>query len=83
MRAAKALARMCVCNVSPEPSLLAMWLFSPRLFRILCIYMLEAALPFQRGTCIKGLKWPPLKQKTEICFSHISLDSFIRRIAEV
>ena len=32
---------------------------------------------------MKGLKWPPLEQKTEICFSQISLDSFIRRMAEV
>ena len=37
----------------------------------------------QRGTCIKGLKWPPIEQKTEICFSQISLDLFIRRMAEV
>ena len=37
----------------------------------------------ERGTCIKGLKWPPLEQKTEICFSQISLDSLSRRMAEV
>ena len=37
----------------------------------------------ERGTCIKGLKWPPLEQKTEICFSQISLNSFIRRMAEM
>ena len=38
---------------------------------------------YQRGTCIKGLKWPPLEQKSKICFSQISLDLFIRRMAEV
>ena len=37
----------------------------------------------ERGRCIKGLKWPPFEQKTEICFSQTSLDSFIRRMAEV
>ena len=37
----------------------------------------------QRGTCIKGLKWPPLEQKTEKCLSQISFDWFIRRMNEV
>ena len=40
-------------------------------------------LSYERGMCIKGLKWPPLEQKTEICFSQISLNSFIRRMAKV
>ena len=44
---------------------------------------MECTWSEQRGTCIKGLKWPPLEQKTEFCFSQISLDSFIRRMAEV
>ena len=35
----------------------------------------------QRGTCIKGLFWPPLEPKTESCFSPIPSYSFIRRIA--
>ena len=35
------------------------------------------------GTCIKGLFWPTLEQKTENCFSPISFDWFIRRITEV
>ena len=26
----------------------------------------------ERGTCIKGLFWPPLEPKTENCFSPIS-----------
>ena len=38
---------------------------------------------FQRGTCIKGLFWPPLEQKNESYFSPISSYWFIRRIAEV
>ena len=38
---------------------------------------------FQRGMCIKGLKRHPLEQKTENCFSQISFDWFIRRMAEV
>ena len=33
--------------------------------------------------CIKGLIWPPLKPKTENCFSQISFDWFIRRMTEV
>ena len=37
----------------------------------------------QRGTCIKGLFWPPLEPKTESCFSPISSYWFIRRIAQV
>ena len=37
----------------------------------------------ERGTCIKGLFWPPLEPKTENYFSPISLDWFIRRITEV
>ena len=36
-----------------------------------------------RGTCIKGLFWPPLEPKTESCFSPISSYWFIRRIAQV
>ena len=38
---------------------------------------------YQRGTCIKGLFWPPPEPKTENCFSPISFDWFIRRINEV
>ena len=37
----------------------------------------------QRGTCIKGLFWPPLEPKTESCFSPISSYWCIRRIAQV
>ena len=37
----------------------------------------------QRGTCIKGLFWPPIEPKTENCFSPISFNWFIRRITEV
>ena len=37
----------------------------------------------ERGTCIKGLFWPPIEPKSENCFSPISLDWFIRRITEV
>ena len=37
----------------------------------------------ERGTCIKGLFWPPLESKTENCFSPLSFDWFIRRITEV
>ena len=37
----------------------------------------------ERGTCIKGLFWPPLEPKTESCFSPISSCFFIRRIAQV
>ena len=37
----------------------------------------------ERGTCIKGLIWPPLEPKTENCFSQISFDWFIRRMTEV
>ena len=37
----------------------------------------------QRGTCIKGLFWPPLEPKTESCFSLISSYWFIRRIAHL
>ena len=37
----------------------------------------------KRGTCIKGVFWPPFEPKTENCFSPISLDWFIRRITEV
>ena len=33
--------------------------------------------------CIKGLIWPPLEPKTEICFSPISFDWFVRRITEM
>ena len=38
---------------------------------------------YQRGTCIKGLFWPPLEPKTESFFSLISYYWFIRRIAQV
>ena len=38
---------------------------------------------YQRGTCIKGLFWPPLEPKTESCFSPISSYCFVRRIAKV
>ena len=44
---------------------------------------LEVSVKIQRGTCIKGLFWPPLEPKTEKCFSPISFDRFIRRITEV
>ena len=37
----------------------------------------------QRGTCIKGLFWPRVEPKTEICFSLISSYWFVRRIAQV
>ena len=33
----------------------------------------ELYIDVQRGTYIKGLKWPPLEPKTENCFSQISL----------
>ena len=36
----------------------------------------------ERGTCIKGLIWPPLEPKSESCFSPISFDWFIRRITQ-
>ena len=38
---------------------------------------------YERGTCIKGLFWPPLEPKTENCFLPISFDCFIRRITEM
>ena len=38
---------------------------------------------FKRGTCIKGLFWPPLEPKTESCLSPISSYWVIRRIAQV
>ena len=37
----------------------------------------------QRGTCIKGLIWAPLEQKTESYFSSISSYWFISRMARV
>ena len=37
----------------------------------------------KRGTCIKGLFWPPLEPKTESCFTSISSYWFVRRIAQV
>ena len=37
----------------------------------------------KRGTCIKGLFWPPLEPKTESCLSPISSYWFIKRIAQV
>ena len=37
----------------------------------------------QRGTCIKGLIWPPLEPKTESYFSSISSYWFIRRMIQV
>ena len=37
----------------------------------------------ERGTCIKGLFWPPLELKAESCFSPISSYWFIRIIAQV
>ena len=36
----------------------------------------------QRGTCIKGLFWPPLEPKTKSCYSPISSYWFVRRIAQ-
>ena len=38
---------------------------------------------FKRAMCIKGLFWPPLEPKTISCFSPISSDGFIRRLAQV
>ena len=29
-------------------------------------------ISYERGTCIKGLFWPPIEPKTESCFSPIS-----------
>ena len=37
----------------------------------------------QRGTCIKGLIWPPLELKIENCFSQNYFDWFARRMTEV
>ena len=37
----------------------------------------------KRGTCIKGLIWPPPEPKTENCFSSISSYWFIRRMVQV
>ena len=37
----------------------------------------------QRGTCIKGLIWPPLELKTENCFSLNYFDWFTGRMTEV
>ena len=37
----------------------------------------------QRGMCIKGIIWPPVEPKSKSCFSPISSDWFIRRIAQV
>ena len=56
---------------------------SDQAFTYKSFFMLISAAEHERGMCIKGLKWPPSEQKTEICFSQISLDSFIRRMAEV
>ena len=47
------------------------------------ISLVQKWFSLQRGTCIKGLIWPPLEPKTENCFSQISFDWFIRRITEV
>ena len=44
---------------------------------------LHIACSIERGTCIKGLFWPPIEPKTENCFSTISFDWFIRRITDV
>ena len=38
---------------------------------------------FKRGTCIKGLFWPPLEPKTESCFSPISSHWNFRKISKV
>ena len=54
----------------------------PMIFRLRytrAIYIVN----MQRGTCIKGLIWPPLEPKTENFFSQISFDWFIRRMTEV
>ena len=40
-------------------------------------------IAYQRGTYIKGKMWPPLEPKTESCFSPISSNWFIRRMAQV
>ena len=40
-------------------------------------------LTIQRGTCIKGLIWPPLEPKTESCFSSISSCWLIRRMVQM
>ena len=37
----------------------------------------------ERGTCIKGLIWPPLEPKTESCFSPMPSYWLIRRVAHV
>ena len=42
---------------------------------IVGLYILNGKLQhmcIERGTCIKGLFWPPLEPKTESCFSPIS-----------
>ena len=46
-----------------------------------CLQRLSAY--HKRGTCIKGLFWPPLEPKTESCFLPISSYWFVRRIAKV
>ena len=57
----------------------------PDLFGLGCLSMpffCKQLLVFEKGTCIKGLFWPPLEPKTKKCFSPISFDWFIRRITE-
>ena len=47
------------------------------------IKILDIPSNLERGTCIKGLIWPPLEPKTENCFSQISFDWLIRRMTAV
>ena len=47
------------------------------------MFFVKPPKSIERGTCIKGLFWPPLEPKIESCFSPISSYRFIRRIAQV
>ena len=58
------------------------FLFCPSGLVIQC-FLSFLIINIQRGTCIKGLFWPPFEPKTENCFSPISFDWFIRRIPKV
>ena len=67
------------------------WYFNMYLTLFVLVYAsnthahLTTAVSLKRGTCIKGLFWPPLEPKTENfnCFSPISSYWVIRRIAKV
>ena len=52
-------------------------------FKLITLLKQSIVIRLQRGTCIKGLFWPPLEPKVENCFSPISFDWFIRKILEV